>query len=174
MCLFSRLWNLRELHPPVLHRRWMLKKIVCSSLQKLKWPARGTGYQCVGSQEHICCVQVVWGGGGGRKVQLNSECSSVLALLCGLASTAAELDQLDSRSVILSHFCVWKGHLLLHHNYYIHTSSCPTAEGLNCRAGHVFLKYFPKKLHADQGLTDALAHIHQTCQKSSSASQRCQ
>ncbi len=85
------------------------KKKPCCSLRKLKnsfwWPARGIEYHCLGSQEHICCLQVVWGEKK-TQVQLNSEYFSVLAAFSGSASTAAALDQLDSGSLILSFPCL--------------------------------------------------------------------
>lgn len=46
------------------------------------------------------------GVGEGTQVQLNSVRFSVLAALSGSASTAAELDQLDSSSLILSFPCL--------------------------------------------------------------------
>lgn len=133
-----------------------------------QWPARGIDCQCPGSQEHICCLQVVWRGGvgGETQVQLNSEYFSVLAELSGSASTAAELGSVGLQlSYVDSHFLIWKEHPLLHHNYYIQLSSCQTAEpsqGFNCRAWPIFMKppldtTTPKS--AAQGLTDMWAYI---------------
>lgn len=79
----------------------MFLKVFESCKNSFQWPARDIDYQCSGSQQHICCVQVV-SGGKKTPVQLNSENFSVLAAHSGSASTAAELDALDSGSLILS------------------------------------------------------------------------
>lgn len=85
----------------------MLIIILCSSSGRLKGKKQGGGivFHCAAGQEHICCVQVVWEEQLKTEVQLKS-ILSVLAALSELASTAAELDQSDSSSIILSFPCL--------------------------------------------------------------------
>lgn len=129
-----------------------LEKILCSSLRKLKeqFPVASKGaqidYQCLGGQEHICCVQVVWGA------EKSLESSWIQCISQSWLLLVGWLSQLQSwiswtQAHLYSHFLVWKGHPLLHHNYYIQSSSCLTAEpsqGFNCRAGPVFMKFLKR------------------------------
>lgn len=110
------------------------------------------------------------GGSGG--VQLNAEFFSVLALLSGSASTAAELDQLESSSLILSFPCLKRTFCI---SVITFTQAAVQLLGVsNLPSGAHIYKGLPKKLHAAQGLTDVGAHIHQIFQKSSAASEKCQ
>lgn len=77
---------------------------------------------------------------------------------------------------LYSHFLVWIEHPLLHHNYYIQSSSWLTAEpsqGFYCRAVPIFMKFL-QRVCAAQRLTDMWAHIHQTSQNSSAGGRRHQ
>lgn len=99
--------------------------------------------QCLGSQEHICCFQVVWG----QKIKdlspveftPNFSGGSVGFFSCSVAFVG-------SPAQLSSHFLVCRGHPLLHHNYYIQWSSCATAERsqrFSCRAMPIFTKSPP-------------------------------
>lgn len=126
-----------------------------------QWPARGIDYQCVGSQEHICCVQVVGEGGG---VEFRVFLSAGSSHWVSFHSCSGRISWTPAH---FSFPCVKRtpnaASQLFHSVKQL--SHCWGRPGFQLQSeAHIY--EFLQKVHAAQGLTDASAHIHQTSQNS--------